>query len=365
MRKIHLLFLVITLCLPLSANASRFEDIVPNVGYDELESVTGYSTFSELVEAIINGESKDAKNLFEKILIFFTAELKSCIKYVSIIIGFAMLGACIKGVDIKITKNSAGILFLITYSIIAVFLLGILKNCISIASELSEEIDTFVKMTIPAYIGFVSAIMSITNASSMEGLFLVMINVVSAFAGKVMINVLFYTGVLYIINYMSTEIHVLKLIELVRQIMFWLLGFLLTVFAGMTGLSGINAVGASASGMRALKYTVGHAVPVVGGFLADSSDLIFASAKIFKNAFGTAGIIIVFAICLTPVLKLFAMGVMLKASAGLTEPFCDKRISDCIAAIGQTIIYIMVCVILICVMFILSFAVILLVGMGG
>ena len=117
--------------------------------------------------------------------------------------------------------------------------------------------------------------------------------------------------------------------------------------------------------MKAVKYTVGHAVPVVGGFLADSSELIFSSFKIFKNAFGTAGIIVIFSLCLVPVIKLFCAGIMLKAASGICEPFCDKRISDCTADVGQTIINIMICVILLAVMFIFSLTVILLAATGG
>ena len=363
MKKILVLFALIF--FPMVVSANGFEEIIPDIYYEELETLTGYSDLSGLVNAIIDGETTDGGKIIEKIINFFAGELKNSIGYITAIIGFAMMSACIKGVGIKDGKSTDDLLFLIIYCIIAVFSLGILKNCVKTARELSEEIDGFVKMTVPAYIGIVSALTPIKNPANLEGVFLVMINFVSFFAGKIMINMFFYIGILYIINYMSTEIHVLKLIELVRQILFWLLGFILTVFAGITGLSGINQVAVSQSGMRALKYTVGHAIPIVGGFLADSSDLIFASAKLFKNAFGTAGIIIIFAICLVPVIKLFVAGVLLKAAAGLTEPFCDKRICDCVSALGQTVIHIMVCVILISLMFVLSFATILLVGMGG
>jgi len=56
---------------------------------------------------------------------------------------------------------------------------------------------------------------------------------------------------------------------------------------------------------------------------------------------------------------------LLKAAAGISEPFCDKRICDCVAAIGQIIIHMMVCMILLALMFVLAFATILLIGMGG
>lgn len=362
MKKIVVFVLIF---FPILVSANEFKEVVPDIYVEELEDFIGYSKFSELVDAIVEGGIPKSDKIIEKIVNFLIGEVKNNIGYITAIIGFAMMSACVKGIVIKEAKGPDDLLFLIIYCVIAVFSLGILKNCVKTARELSEEIDGFVKMTIPAYIGIVSALIPVKNPANLEGIFILMINAVSFFAGRIMINMFFYIGVLYIINYMSHEIHVLKLIELVKQIMFWVLGFILTVFAGITALSGINQIAVSQSGMRALKYTVGHAIPIVGGFLADSSDLIFASAKIFKNAFGTAGIIIIFAICLIPVIKLFVSGILLKAAAGLTEPFCDKRICDCVSALGQTVIHIMVCVILNSLMFVLSFATLLLAGMGG
>ena len=172
-----------------------------------------------------------------------------------------------------------------------------------------------------------------------------------------MINAFFYIAILTVVSNMSSAIHITKLISLARQVLFWVLGFILTVFAGMTTLSGLGASASSAVGIRAAKYTIGHAIPVVGGFLADSTELVLASAKIFKNAFGTAGIAVIAIVCLVPVLKLFVIAFMLKLSAGLTEPFCDNLMSDTIYQVGQSIIHIMVSVLLMSVMFILAFAV--------
>lgn len=365
MKKLLLTAITFIICSCITVSASEFEDIIPNVGCSELEEITGYNDLSGLINAIVNGEEANYRNIFEKILALVTKNLRECLKYTSAIIGFAMLSACIKGTEARLSKKSGDVLFLICYCIISAFLLGILKSAVNIASDAADKIMSFVKASVPAYIGFAAAAMPLGGAANLEGIFLIMVNVLSSFAGGFMLSMFLYIGIFYVVNYMSAEIHVLKLIELVRQVMFWILGFLLTVFAGMTSLSGINSSAVSGSGINAVKYTVGHAVPVVGSFLADSSELLFASAKVFKNAFGTAGIIIIFSICLIPALKLFAVGMLLKFAAGLTEPFCDKRISDCTAAVGQTVIHIMICVILVSVMFIFAMAVILLTGMGG
>jgi len=363
--KTNFLIFLIMIAFSLTAHATEFNEIVPDFSSDKLGELTGYTEFSELVDAITKYDSPVKNNLYDKLCYYFIEEFKSGLGYISVIIAFALLSACVRGMNIKYDKNSDNLLFLITYCIICTFCLGILKNAAETSKRLAEDMDVFVKMSLPAYVGIVTAFNPLKNPANLEGLFLLMLNTVSSFSGRIMINVLFYLGLMYIINYMSNEIHILKLIQLIRQVLFWMLGFILTVFAGLTGLSGINAVAVSYSGIRTVKYTIGHLVPVIGSFLAESSDMVFASAKIFKNAFGTAGIIVIFAICIFPVIKLFITGILLKAVAGISEPFCDIRICNCIGAIGQTIIHMMICLILSSLMFILSFATLLLIGMGG
>ena len=197
---------------------------------------------------------------------------------------------------------------------------------------------------------------------SSQAVFLAMINVVSSYAGEFMIKAFLYIGVLTIISNMSLNIKLTKLISIFRQAMFWVLGFLLTIFAGLTTLSGIGAVASTGNGIRAVKYTVGKSIPLVGGFLAESAEVIMASARIFKNAFGTGGIILIFVLCAVPVVKLFVIGILLKFTAGLAEPFCDPDMCDTVYQVGQGVIHIMVSLILMTVMFILAFAVLLICG---
>jgi len=350
-----ILIAVILCFLPLCASAEEFIDAVPAFSSELLEEITGNASFSDLVQRIINGDDIADKGFLKRLINLVVGDVRQSMEYVLFIMGFAILSSCVNGSQIRLGSSVSEIAFLVCYFVVAAFLIGILKRTVDMALGCTDEIEVFVRMSLPAYIGIVST--SGIDVSSSQGIFLAMINTVSGYAGNFMINAFFYIGILTVISNMSSQIHITKLIYILRQVLFWGLGFLLTVFAGMTALSGLNASASSALGVRAVKYTIGHSIPLVGGFLADSTELILASAKIFKNAFGTVGIIILFIVCLIPVIKLFIIGFMLKITAGLTEPFCDKLMCDTVYQVGQTVIYIMVAVLLMTVMFILSFAV--------
>lgn len=344
--------------------AARADSSVVNDSYiSELDTLAGYGTFGDLISDIIDGGHPNPRGILQNLISFIAGDIRTAAAYSSAIVAVAVMSACIGGAGSGFLQKNGETAFLICYCIAAAFSVGVLKNAAESAVQCVERISAFVKMTVPAYIGFVTATGAV-GAAGTRTVFLIMVNIVTAFAGNVMPGVFFNIGIMYAVNYMSGEIHVVRLVELVRQVMFWILGLLLTVFAGSVGLSGINA-GAGNMSVKALKYTVGRCVPVIGGFLAESTDVLAASAAIFRSAFGTAGIIILFSMCLLPVAKLFVMGVSLKAAAGIAEPFCDSRISDCAAGIGQTIIDITLCIVLVSVMLMLAVAVLILTAAGG
>ncbi len=347
------LVFALTFCMPVCAG--NISDAVPTYTNEIIGEITGDYSFSDFVQTVVSGKTEVPKGILQKIASLVAGDVKGTISYILSVMGFVILSSCIKGSQIKLGEGTSHMAFLICYFVVSSFLIGVLYKTVSIALDASEEIVVFIRMSLPAYIGIITA--TGVNASLSQGVFLLMVNVVSQYAGNFMIHAFFYIGILTIVSNMSNGMHINKLILIARQVLFWVLGFLLTVFAGMTTLSGLAVSASSSMGIRAAKYTIGHAIPVVGGFLADSTELILASAKIFKNAFGTAGITAISVICLIPVLKLFVIGFLLKITAGLTEPFCDKLMTESIYGVGQTIVHMMVAVLLMTVMFILAFAV--------
>ncbi len=337
--------------------AEEFTDSVPDFSSELMREVTGNASLKGLIEAVIGGEQPEYDGFVKRIINLAVGDIKNSMGYILSIMGFAILSSCVKGSQIRLAGSCADITFLICYFVVSGFLIGVLRMAVNIALGAAEEIVAFTKMSLPAYIGIVTS-MGI-NAAASRGIFLAMVNAVSEYAGSFMINAFFYIGILSVISNMSSEIQITKLIGISRQVLFWVLGFLLTMFAGMTALSGLNAAASSAAGIRAVKYTIGHAIPVVGGFLADSTELIMASAGVFKSAFGTVGITVLAVVCLVPVLKLLIVGFLLKLTSGLCEPFCDKLMCNSIYQIGQTVIYIMIGILLMTVMFIMAFAVLL------
>lgn len=112
------------------------------------------------------------------------------------------------------------------------------------------------------------------------------------------------------------------------------LSILLLVFTGYLTISGAIAGSTDATTLKAAKFAVSTAVPVVGGILSDATESILAGASLMKNAIGIIGMLTVLGICLIPFLQLAVHYLVYKVTAALAATVADSRLAGLIDGIG-------------------------------
>ena len=99
------------------------------------------------------------------------------------------------------------------------------------------------------------------------------------------------------------------------------------VFVGYLTVSGVVAGSADAMTVKAAKFAISGAIPVVGGILSDAAETILASAGVLKGTVGVFGMLTILAICLLPLLQMAVHYLLYKVAAALsaavgTGPLC-------------------------------------------
>ena len=89
----------------------------------------------------------------------------------------------------------------------------------------------------------------------------------------------------------------------------------------------------------------------MGGFVSDSLDIILSSSQLIKGVFGSIGLIILVAISITPVIKIFSIILVYKICSIVVEPVGEERISTFLNEVANLMIVILSCVIAITIMF--------------
>ena len=76
----------------------------------------------------------------------------------------------------------------------------------------------------------------------------------------------------------------------------------------------------------------------MGGFAADSLDMVISCIGLIKNSVGLIGIIIIISLLILPVIKILSIAFIYKIIAIAAEPIATKNISDSLSEIGSAAI---------------------------
>ena len=75
---------------------------------------------------------------------------------------------------------------------------------------------------------------------------------------------------------------------------------------------------------------------MVGDLLSGTSQTVLAAGVLLKNTIGAAGAVIVFLLCLVPLLRVGIANLSLRFGAAVLQPVSDKRITDCLGYAAKT-----------------------------
>lgn len=110
---------------------------------------------------------------------------------------------------------------------------------------------------------------------------------------------------------------------------------LLLVYVGYLSFSGVVSGSSDAAAVKAAKFAISSAVPVVGGILADASGSILASAGILRSTVGVFGMIVILGICLLPFLGIGIHYLIYKFAAAASATLGGGPVPELIDALSK------------------------------
>lgn len=105
-------------------------------------------------------------------------------------------------------------------------------------------------------------------------------------------------------------------------------------FVGYLTVSGVVAGAADAVSVKAAKFAISGAIPVVGGILADAAETILASAGALRATVGVFGTVTILGLCLLPVLQLAVHYLMYKLVAAVSATLGEGRLCGLVDQLG-------------------------------
>lgn len=275
----------------------------------------------------------------------------------------AVLCAMLKNLQNSFEQSSISLL---AYSVCFIFMSSIaltsFYNALKLASQTVEFMVGFMEALLPLLISLLAGVGALTSASLFTPLMLFVISSMSIIVKDVVMPLLFLTAALECLNYLSDTYRLSNLAGVLKQAGMMILGFSMMLFIGIITIQGAAGSVADGLALRTAKFATATFVPVVGKVFADTVELVMGASLLLKNAIGIFGVIVVFMICVFPLVKLLSLILVIKISGALVQPLGDEKMAKCLDSMGNNLLLVFGAVLTVALMFFLAITMILAAG---
>lgn len=305
------------------------------------------------------------RDVFKYVWGQFKDALKKPFKIFASVMAVILIAAFIESMEDSLSNRSLSKIFGVICVLISV---GIISETISeslrTAAEALNSGGTFMLGYVPVFAGITASSGSVTSAVSYNMLLLLVAETAVQLAGELMIPVLSICMAMGIVESINPDFHLSGITEAVKNVVTFILGFVMTIFIGLLSLQSIVGASADTLGVKAAKFMVSNCIPVVGGAIADTYATVKSSLGLLRGGAGFFGIAAIFLMILPPILEIAAIKLMLTAADVVSELFGVSQIKVLIKNsnwIMTTALSLLICF---SVMLIISTAVPMLVGLN-
>ena len=309
---------------------------------------------------LISGK-KTMLDLFDKegLKLFLFDELRASLKVASIIFVLALLSSILKSLD---NSFSSGAISQVTTYIVFIVMVTLtlvgFKDVLNICNTTIDSMINLMQILMPILITFLVVMGFPMTSTVMTPIFMggvTFINIV--FKNFLFVSITIGFAIL-VINNLSNSIKLKKLASFIKQINLITIGAIFTIYLALVSMQGMYVKSLDGFAVKSTKFAIGNFIPVVGGFVSDSFDIILSSSQLIKNLFGGVGLIILVGICLIPIIKIISIILVYKTSAMIVEPVGEDSISNFLNEISNLMAIMLACILAITIMFFVTIAIV-------
>ncbi|HBJ2622321.1 TPA: stage III sporulation protein AE [Clostridium botulinum] len=309
-------------------------------------------------EYIKNGEGDfNIKSLSKALTSILFKEVGSVLKLIISIVTIVIICSLIKNLQDAFSNDSVSeIAFYACYALIIMLLSKSFIISIGVAKEVISNIADFMAALLPVLITMIAMVGGLTQAATLDPIILAAVVFIPRIYSNIIIPLILMGFVLEFANNLSNDHKITNLCKLLKQSTLWMQGIIITIFIGVLTVRGITSKTIDAVTLKTTKFAVDNFIPIVGKTFSDAIASIAGYSLIIKNAISSVGLLIIILILLYPIIKLVLMTVIYKLAAALIEPISDSRITNSVAAAGESMILIISCVLSVSLMFFILIA---------
>ncbi|MBE6031170.1 MAG: hypothetical protein E7225_06200 [Clostridiales bacterium] len=344
-------------------NLDELESIL-NDNVNDKELIFGDISVENVIGSIMSGEALfDTREIFTRITELFTYELKSTLIIGVEIIIITMLIGLLRSLSSSFGEKAVSNIAMLVSTC---FIVGLCMTNFRVVYDIARDSVGLMSNTMLIILPILIPVLISTGGITSGGLLSPVITGTIAAFNTVMSTIIlpgvFISTVFYMVNSLNDDSYISRLASFIRSASLFLCGICVTIFGGVSIIQGFVAETTDGLLIETARYSVNNFVPIVGGFAADSIDMVIMCLRTIKNGIGIVGVLIIVTLLIVPIIKLIAIAVMYKITSIIAEPLGNREISECLGQMGNSVITMSVILFLTSMMFIIFLSVI--IGIG-
>ena len=339
-----------------------FQQILNGLSEQE-QSIFGSSSFYDKVSKLLSSDLSSDQSLFQQIFNILLDEILNFIPLLATICAIAILGSFISNLRVKTNDQSiADIVHFVCFGVIIVILSGAVFSLVGMTKNLLSSIQAQMQILFPILLTLLTSLGGLVSVSVFQPLVAVLVSGVMQIFNYVVFPLFICTFIFTIVGNLSNNIKLDKFISFFKSSFKWVTGSIMTLFFTFLTIQGITAGSFDGVSVQTAKYAIKSYIPLVGGYLSDGFNLIMSSSILIKNALGVAGLLLLFATIIIPVIKIVIFGLGLKLASAVIEPLADFRTSNFIFTVSKTMGYLVATILCIAFMYLITVGLIIISG---
>ena len=237
-------------------------------------------------------------------------------------------------VEIFDRHQIADLAYYFMYLLFMMVLFRCFEQTCNVATEVLDSIVLFIKLLIPTYLLAVGVVTGVATAGAYSHLFaLVVYGAEWILAGWVFDLISVYI-MLSMVNGIWMEEKLKLLIGFIHKIIVIALKGALGIVTGISIFQNLITPVIDVA-QNTLLHKVVTSIPGIGDLSGGVMQLVLGSAMVIKNSIGVLLLLLLIILCLGPMIKLAAIGWVLRLSAALLGMVSDKRLVQCTNHMGE------------------------------
>lgn len=337
-------------------NKINIDEIEKYVKEDNVVKDINLKTY---IKDLISGNA-DILDLFDKnkIKTAVFSELKISVKIATSILVLALLSSIIKSLENSFSSSSISTVtnYIVFITVVTLTLVSF-KDILALCYATIENIIGLVNVIIPIMISLLVLVGFPITSTALNPIFIGGIAAINIIFKKFIFVAISLAFAILVINNVTNNIKLNRLSAFIKQINVATLGAVFTLYLGLVSIQGLYVTSFDRFTVKTAKFAVGNFIPVVGGFVSDSVDILLSSSQLIKNVFGGVGLVILVGVCLIPIIKILSVILVYKVCAIAIEPIGEDNISSFLNEVANLMIIILATIIAVTIMFFVTIAI--------